>query len=106
MFAAHVKISHDLDSADLNSTSEVIVQFAHPPTEEHHNKIRNRGGQLRHELGLVKAGVYTLPTNTLQDLANDPEVVYISPNRTLHGSLDNTTAAVNAAAAWQSNLTG
>src|SRR5207244_6794026 len=43
---------------------------------------------------------------SLDALADDPDVVYISPDRRLSGSLDNTAAAVNAKVAWQSGWDG
>ncbi len=105
-FAANSKMSHDMDNLDPASTVEVIVQFTQQPTAVQHKKVTDRGGSYKATLSLVKAGHYSIPVSALSDLANDPDVVYISPNRPLRGSLDNTTAAVNAAAAWNSNLTG
>jgi serine protease AprX len=105
-FAAHPKISHDMDNLDPGSTAEVIVQFTQSPAAAQHKKVTDRGGAYRATLAVARAGFYTIPVSALNDLANDPEVVYISPNRKLHGTLDNTTAAVNAAAAWSSGLTG
>jgi hypothetical protein len=105
-FAANPKISKDLAAAATQSTGEVIVQFAHPPTEAHHNMVRNHGGSFRSELPLVKSGVYSIPVSALESLASEPEVVYISPNRSLRGSIDNVAAGVNASAAWNIGLTG
>ena len=105
-FAATPKISRDLESADPQSTAEVIVQFAHAPTEAHHQMINGHGGSLRSELPLVRAGVYAIPVAGLERLASESEVLYVSPNRQLRGSLDNVTSAVNASAAWNTSLAG
>ena len=105
-FAANPKISRDLEGADPLATGDVIVQFAHAPTETHHRMVRGHGGSFRSELPLVKSAVYSISNRSLKSLAADPEVVYISPNRRLSGSMDNAAAAVNAQAAWKQSLTG
>ena len=105
-YAAHPKISHDLDEVDRNSAVNVIVQFVQTPGEFEHNKVISRRGTFRRDLGLVKGGAYSIPAIMLEDLASDPQVAFISPDRPVQGTLDSTTAAVNAAAAWNSNLTG
>ncbi len=94
--AAHPKISHDIDGLDPAATVDVIVQFAHAPTAASHRKVTDQGGMYRSTLSLVKSGVYSVPVSALSRLADDPEVVHISPDHKVHGMLDNTTAAVNA----------
>ena len=42
----------------------------------------------------------------LSEIANDPEVEYISRDNPVMGALDNTAGAVNAAAAWNIGLSG
>jgi len=105
-FAQRPKISPDLGGINPKSKVNVIVQFKHVPTEAHHRKVRNLGGALMRRLDLVKGAMYTVPASMLATLANDPEVAYISRDRKLHGKLDLTAAAVNAAAAWQSSYDG
>lgn len=105
-FAAHPKFSPDLENVDLNSDADVIVQFTSTPGPAHHEKIRSRGGRLKTELGLIKSSAYSIPAYMLDDLASDPEVAHISLDRKVGGSLDSVTAAVNAASAWNSSLTG
>ena len=101
------KISPDLQSVDPNATVRVIVQYAQTPPATNPGLI---SGLLNTTLNLVfnvvHAVVYTVSGSSLSTLANDPNVVYISPDRTLTGQLDYTAAAVNAGAAWRSKLTG
>ena len=74
----------------------------------------SRGGTLKQELGQFKGAAYKVPASALADLAADPEVVYISPDRPLHSAgnnkstavLDYHTAAINAPAAWALGLDG
>jgi serine protease AprX len=80
-FAGSTKMSKDLAGKKSSEQVDVIVQFRQAPTAKHHQKVLNRGGKLRQELGLVKSGAYSLPASALADLAADPDVAYISPDR-------------------------
>ena len=88
VYAGSPKIAKDLDNIDSEALVDVIVQFKQVPTEAHHNKVTNRGGQLRRELGLIKGSHYSIPASKLKDLAEDPDVTYISPDRPVKASLD------------------
>ena len=69
LFAGHHKnnkVDKDFDQADDNSTMDVIVQYKQTPTSAHHQKVTQRGGQYKRELGLIKAGHYRLPLSKLQ----------------------------------------
>jgi serine protease AprX len=105
-FAADPKIAPDLGNADPTSAANVIVQFTQSPTAFHHKKITDLGGVYRDTYAHVNAGSYSIPVSALGTLAKDRDVVYISPDRSLHGVLDNTTNAVNAPAAWSAGYTG
>src|SRR5881397_589940 len=103
------KLSKDLDAlkgGHNGATVDVIIQFNQTPTDAHHQKVQNKGGVLKTKLDVIKGAHYSVPVESLDALADDPDVVYISPDRRLSGSLDNTAAAVNAKAAWQSGWDG
>ena len=117
-FGQSSKISPDLQNADPNENVRVIVQYAQMPQN---NTSAGSGGLLgtvldtttgllngvlNLVLNTIHAVVYTLPVSQMNTLASDPNVVYISPDRTLKGQLDYSAAAVNAGAAWQAKLTG
>ena len=85
---------------------DVIVQFTVSLTDAHHQKIRNKGGQLKKELGLVKAGLYSMPAGAVDSLASDPEVVYISPDRPVKGMLDSANPTINAGLAFAAGWKG
>src|SRR5438552_2481273 len=102
------KLSKELDAVkgDHNgATVDVIIQFNQTPTDAHHHKVQNKGGVLKTKLDVIKGGHYSVPVESLQNLAHDPDVAYISPNRPLSGTststLDYTSEAVNAPAAWK-----
>src|SRR5205823_11974967 len=93
-FGRHPKIARDLDGANPSSFVDVIIQFKQTPTEAQHQRVRDKGGKDKAILHLVKGGVYSVPASNLEKLANDPEVVYISPDRPLDGAVDNAVASV------------
>ena len=96
------KIARDLEGVDPASKVDVIVQFAKQPTGANHQRILDRGGEFKRDLSIIKAGHYSVPASALADLASDPDVVSISPDRAVRGLLDLTADAVNAHVAWQS----
>ena len=107
-FGASQKLSPEFEHADPNSTFDVIVQYKQVPGPSQFERIKNNhGGRLRHALTLLRAGAYSgIPASHLSEIANDPEVEYISVDNVVTGALDNTAGAVNASAAWSKGLTG
>ena len=101
----HKKLAPDLANVDSLSNVRVIVQWNRDPESEH-QKVFDRGGSLHSSHHSIKAGTYTLPAYALQDLANDPDVKYIAPDRPLKAKLDYTAAAMNAATVWNAGWTG
>jgi len=102
------KLSKDLDAlkgSHGGATVDVIIQFNQTPTAADHRKVHNKGGVLKTKLDVIKGAHYSVPVESLQNLAHDPDVAYISPNRPLSGTststLDYTSEAVNAPAGWK-----
>src|SRR3989442_826628 len=103
------KLSKDLDAlkgSHSGASVDVIIQFNQTPTDAHHQKVQNKGGVLKTKLDFIKGAHYSVPVESLDALADDPDVAYISPDRRLSGALDQTAAAVNAKVAWQSGWDG
>src|SRR6266699_2557689 len=103
------KLSNDLNAlkgGDNGAMVDVIIQFNQTPTDAHHQKVQDEGGVLKTKLDFIKGAHYSVPVESLDALADDPDVAYISPDRRLSGSVDNTAAAVNAKVAWQSGWDG
>jgi len=105
-FAADPKMAKDLDGVAAETPVDVIVQFTQIPTGRHQKLVTDRGGVLKDDLSLVKAGHYVVPASALADLANQPEVVYISPNRPVQSLLDIANPTVNANLARAAGYTG
>lgn len=94
-FAAAQKISKDLEEMQGAGSVDVIVQFDKVPTAWHHEKVLSRGGHINRDLGGFKGSAYSIPASALADLADDPEVVHISPDRPLRGTSQSLPPAVN-----------
>ena len=113
-FAGTPKMSKDLQGAKTSGQVDVIVQYTHVPTAFHHQKVLSKGGKIKRELGRFKGSAYTMPASRLAELAADPDVTFISPDRPLKGAstgspaaiLDFHTDAINAPAAWAQGLDG
>jgi len=114
VFAGSHKISKDLEGNTGSGMVDVIVQFKQLPTAAHHEKVLSRGGTIKKRYSEFRGAAYTMPASALDDLAADPDVVYISPDRPLSGAsttsipmaLDYHTASINAPAAWNQGLSG
>jgi serine protease AprX len=100
------KYSPEFNSIDPNTNVDVIVQFDQVPSATYHQLVSKRQGKWRRTLGLVNGGAYTIPASEIADLASEPGVVYISVDHTIGATLDYTTAATNASAAWTAGWDG
>src|SRR5437899_11439847 len=103
------KVSQDLEalkSGPSGSTVDVIIQFNQAPTDAHHQRVQDKGGVLKRNLDVIKGAHYSVPVESLDALADDPDVVYISPDRPVRGALDTTVATVNGGYAQTLGLNG
>src|SRR5436190_14162093 len=93
------KIAPDL-KANSRPTVDVIVQFVNPPTKQ---QLKQLGayGRMKNIFDGLNAAHLTLPMSVVQALANDPSILYISPDRDMAGALDLADPTTNATAAWQ-----
>ena len=113
-FSAPAKISKDLQGRNASDQVDVIVQFNQVPTAHHHQRVFRRGGTLKRELGQFHGAAYRVPASALADLAADPDVAYISPDRPVQSTgtgsptavLDYHAESVNAPAAWAQGVDG
>ncbi|MGA3195801.1 MAG: S8 family peptidase [Terriglobales bacterium] len=109
------KLAPELQNRRDSGNIDVIVQFHSPLTAQHHRMVASHGGKLKTELVVVKSAVYSIPASSLKDLARNPEVAYISPDRPVRGmgtaststvTLDYHTDTANAPYAWGTGLDG
>jgi len=104
------KVSTDLAGTYVSGNVDVIVQFDQVPTDSYHEKVLKRGGVVKRKLGSFKGAAYSMPAAELEELAKDPNVLFISPDRPLAHATnavnDYHAASINATYAWSSGLHG
>jgi hypothetical protein len=69
----------------------VIVQYKVTPTFMHHQQAAALGGSLLHHMESIKGAHYSIPASRIAELAESPDVAYISPNRPLKAMFDQIT---------------
>src|ERR1051326_4206105 len=100
-FAASHKIAPDLAGVSGQSTVSVIVQFSSPLDNTMKQKMAGRGATLTSELGVIRSAAYSIPASALSTLADDPQVVYIAPDRPVGATMDYAASTLGAQIALQ-----
>lgn len=103
------KISPDLANNPVSSTVDVIIQYYNPPSAGETGLLGLLGGLVRTVLGSINAIVANVTYGNLTNIAADPNVKYISPDRPLAarqqaGAIPGaayTVEPINAPAVWQ-----
>src|SRR6266699_785210 len=101
---ARPKLSAELQHAKSGKPVNVLVQFTINPTERHIARVTSKGAALKKKLSVIHGAAFTsLPAEALAQLAQDPDVAYITPDRPVQGAtnLDYAPETVNAPWAWQ-----
>ncbi|MDH3786052.1 MAG: S8 family peptidase, partial [Acidobacteriota bacterium] len=96
LHAAPRKVSRDVDRGIADGNVDVIVQFKEHPRAEQLEEMRGKGAELKAELRSVRGALFSMPAAALEGLSHNPNVRYISPDRSLNGVLDYSLAAVGA----------
>jgi len=107
--ATKMRLSKDLQHLPSKQVVSVIIQYKNGPSQKDLNQVATQGAALQETLPLVRGGAFTVKAGNLSTLANDPDIVYISPNRTVHAAATVTDfydQAVIAPYAWSQSLTG
>lgn len=82
------------------------MQYNRVPDAATRHRVSARGGILKRDLGGLKASAYSVTAGMLESLANDPDITYISPDRSVRGTLNHSVAAINALAPVTFGMTG
>nr|WP_269438156.1 S8 family peptidase [Phosphitispora fastidiosa] len=113
-FAAPEKNSHEKISAELagkidespDSVIPVIIQTQQGLQQKHKTWVQQRGGQIRHNLSIIKGFSADLPAAAIEKMAQDNDVIKITYDAEVQTCLDTAVPAINAPAAWEAGLTG
>ena len=100
------KVSKDLADVNRWDNVDVIVQFRNGGTEAELAKVAQHGGKQKKKLKQVKAALFSLPASEIQKLAGEPEVEFISKDRTVRSTLDKAVATIGADFAWRTGQLG
>ena len=100
------RISPELLALRPDDTAKVIVQFKPSASVDHEARFSAKGARLRHDLSIVRASAYDLPVSVLSDLANDPDVEYVGPDRSVAGTLYAAEPAIGANTAFSNGYNG
>src|SRR5574340_1394477 len=88
-FAAS-KIAPDMPSSTATGMADIIVQYKSHPSVARLNQMR-LAGRLKRQFHAIPAVHMNVPVSRVAELAADPAVAYISPNRATSNFLDITT---------------
>jgi serine protease AprX len=81
--AVTAKFSADLhDHVGQDGMVTVIVQHRQMPSSAHLKDMQGRGAIVRSKFNSIRAVTMHVPTSMVEELANDPNVAYITPDRT------------------------
>ena len=80
--AAASKFSADLnDHVGQDGTVTVIVQHRQMPASAHLKEMQGRGAIIRSKFNSIRAVTMHVPASMVEELAKDPNVLYITPDR-------------------------
>jgi serine protease AprX len=107
------KISPDAAAASPSSNLPVIIQYRTPPTSLETALLSLLGGLVKITLQTINALGATVPQQSLNQIAADPNVTYISVDRPVGAreavsitAAEYTTEPINAPAVWQKGYIG
>ena len=104
--AGDLKLSPELVNLNADAMVNVIAQFRVPPTEAHHQRIVQGGGMLKRALDLINGALYSVPAGELERISSDPDITYITADRSVRAMEDHKTSAVYADIARQNGYDG
>ena len=109
----HSKIAPDARQPQSSSTVPVIVQYLQEPGSPQEQGISNIGGRVKSRMHSIHAIAADIPPGALDQLANDPNVSYISIDRPVYAreevtitAAEYTTEPIIAPAVWANGYLG
>ena len=107
------KVSPDAAAASSSSNVPVIIQYHTPPTTLETSLLSLLGGLVTSTLQTINALVANVPHQSLNQIAADPNVTYISLDRAVGArqavtitAAEYTTEPINAPAVWHEGYVG
>src|ERR1022692_472909 len=78
------RFAWDIDRRNPDALIDVIVEFKVTPSSLHYRRMSARGAVLKTRLHSINAAAFRLPVSAIAKLEKDPDVLYVSPDRTVH----------------------
>jgi serine protease AprX len=103
MIGSAAKLSQDTPKS---GTINVIVQFNAAPDDEHVKKLLDKGAKLKKKFKSVDGVLVTVPADILSALETDPDIRYVTPDRSRGGKLEFANATTGANIARQYGYEG
>jgi serine protease AprX len=86
LVAAKDNVAPDLKETPAHQVIRVIVRWNGNPSEAAERKVIARGGRKISGLSLIRAGLYEIEAGSARDLASDPDVRSVHPNRSVYAT--------------------
>ena len=93
-------LSPELRDSLPHGQVHVIVQYRRTPTAQHYARVSRLGGTTHAQLHVIRGAAVRLSGSAIRQLARDPDVAYIIPDRPVRAFLSNAAPAINAPYAW------
>src|SRR5262249_24959094 len=100
------KLAPELRGYNSSQKVQVIVQYKQMPKPSLLGGLLHVVGNLLSQIPLLNAVVSIVDHTGLLQLANDPNVIYVSRDRPVSLLADNAAPAINAKLAWNAGYTG
>src|SRR5262252_6312566 len=85
-FAQARKLAGGLEKLSGEQPVNVIVQYRVVPGKRHFDRVQAHGGSLHRDLHGMKAAAFRVTASRLAELAKDPDVAFIAPDREVHAA--------------------
>lgn len=99
--ANQAKLAPELQGLAPDRTVDVIIQYKQTPTPLHHARVAAVGGQLQRSLDIIHGAHYSIPASQLETLSNDPDVVFISPDRAVFATASTSPYTASPDYGWR-----
>ncbi len=108
----NAKVSADTSIASTSGDVNVIIQYKVAPSSLDESKIATMSGKIKHRMGGIRALHASVPQASLDQLASNPNVQYVSLDRPISARQASTTSAeyttepINAPLVWAVGIDG
>jgi serine protease AprX len=92
--------------SDPSKVVDVVVQYRNGFGGGNRNQAESRGAKYKRGLNVIKSAQLSIPLSKVEDLADDPDVKYITLDRKVKMFVDDVTGAVSADLAWSYGYDG